>query len=97
MGMSFSEYINRLRVNYATQLMKDTPEMSTNEVAFRSGFSSLASFYSNFKTYQNCPPLTYKRVNTPEHKQKELKKKVHKKSQKTSIQGSHERGDNHTR
>lgn len=52
MGMSFSEYINRLRVNYATQLMKDTPEMSTNEVAFRSGFSSLASFYRNFKTYQ---------------------------------------------
>lgn len=51
MGMSFSEYINRLRVNYATQLMKDTPEMSTNEVAFRSGFSSLASFYRNFKTY----------------------------------------------
>lgn len=62
MGMSFSEYINRLRVNYATQLMKDTPEMSTNEVAFRSGFSSLASFYRNFKTHQ-LPPITSRAYN----------------------------------
>ena len=85
MGMSFSEYINRLRVNYATQLMKDTPEMSTNEVAFRSGFSSLASFYRNFKTYQNCPPLTYKRVNTPQDKLKDLTKIVPEESPKTSV------------
>lgn len=64
MGMSFSEYINRLRVNYATQLMKDTPEMSTNEVAFRSGFSSLASFYRNFK---NLPELSAADLQESEH------------------------------
>lgn len=97
MGMSFSEYINRLRVNYATQLMKDTPEMSTNEVAFRSGFSSLASFYRNFKTYQNCPPLTYKRVNTPQDKLKDLTKIVPEESPKTSVQGSLEHADDNTR
>lgn len=97
MGMSFSEYINRLRVNYATQLMKDTPEMSTNEVAFRSGFSSLASFYRNFKTYQNCPPLTYKRVNTPQDKLKDLTKIVPEESPKTSVQGSQEHADDNTR
>ena len=97
MGMSFSEYINRLRVNYATQLMKDTPEMSTNEVAFLSGFSSLASFYRNFKTYQNCPPLTYKRVNTPQDKLKDLTKIVPEESPKTSVQGSQEHADDNTR
>ncbi len=97
MGMSFSEYINRLRVNYATQLMKDTPEMSTNEVAFRSGFSSLASFYRNFKTYQNCPPLTYKRVNTPQDKLKDLTKIVPEESPKTSVQGSQGHADDNTR
>ncbi len=97
MGMSFSEYINRLRVNHATQLMKDTPEMSTNEVAFRSGFSSLASFYRNFKTYQNCPPLTYKRVNTPQDKLKDLTKIVPEESPKTSVQGSQEHADDNTR
>ena len=72
LGMSFSEFINRLRVEYATQLMKDNPEMSTNEVAFRSGFSSLASFYRNFKTYQNCPPQTYRSVTSPQDKLKDL-------------------------
>jgi AraC-like DNA-binding protein len=64
MGMSFSEYINRLRVDYAAQLMEKNPKMPTNEVAFRSGFSSLASFYRNFKAYKDCPPLTYKKEST---------------------------------
>ena len=76
---------------------KDTPEMSTNEVAFRSGFSSLASFYRNFKTYQNCPPLTYKRVNTPQDKLKDLTKIVPEESPKTSVQGSQEHADDNTR
>lgn len=64
MGMSFSEYINRLRVDFATQLMKENPKMTSNEIAFRSGFSSPASFYRNFKLYKDCPPLTYKKGRT---------------------------------
>ncbi len=66
MGVSFSEYINRLRVDYAAQLMAKNPKMPTNEVAFRSGFSSLASFYRNFKAYKDHPPLTYKKESTPQ-------------------------------
>ena len=61
MGMSFSEYINRLRVDFAIQLMNENPKMTSNEIAFRSGFSSPASFYRNFKLYKDCPPLTYKK------------------------------------
>lgn len=63
MGLSFSEYINRLRINYAIQLMEKNPEMTSADIAFRSGFSSRASFYRNFKLYQNCPPLTYRQQN----------------------------------
>lgn len=63
MGLSFSEYINRLRINYAIQLMEKNPEMTSVDIAFRSGFSSRASFYRNFKLYQNCPPLTYRQQN----------------------------------
>ena len=63
MGLSFSEYINRLRINYAIQLMEKNPEMTSADIAFRSGFSSRASFYRNFKLYQNRPPLTYRQQN----------------------------------
>lgn len=64
MGISFSEYINRLRVDFAAQLMNENPKMTANEIAFRSGFSSPASFYRNFKLYKDCPPLTYKKGRT---------------------------------
>ncbi len=63
MGLSFSEYINRLRINYAIQLKEKNPDLSSSDIAFRSGFSSRASFYRNFKLYQNCPPLTYRQQN----------------------------------
>lgn len=65
MGMSFSEYINRLCINYATRLMEKNPKMPINEVAAHSGFASQASFYRNFKLYKDCAPLAYKR--TPKH------------------------------
>jgi AraC-like DNA-binding protein len=64
MGMSFSEYINRLRVDFATQLMDENPKMPSNEIALRSGFSSVASFYRNFKLYKGCPPASYKKEQT---------------------------------
>ena len=63
MGLSFSEYINRLRIGYAIQLKEKNPDLSSSDIAFRSGFSSRASFYRNFKLYQNCPPLTYRQQN----------------------------------
>ena len=63
MGLSFSEYINRLRVDFAIQLMDKNPTMSTADIAFRSGFASKASFYRNFNLYQKCPPLTYRKQN----------------------------------
>lgn len=69
MGMSFSEYINRLRIDFAVQLMNESPKMTSNEIAFRSGFSSPASFYRNFKLYKDCPPLTYKKSMHPKMEQ----------------------------
>lgn len=60
MGVSFSEYINRLRIAYAIQLKEMNPDLSSSDIAFRSGFSSRASFYRNMKLYQNYPPLTYR-------------------------------------
>ncbi|MBR2102719.1 MAG: AraC family transcriptional regulator [Prevotella sp.] len=49
-GCSFSEYINNLRIAYARQLMKDNPKMTIVEVAHKSGYTSMASFYRNLKS-----------------------------------------------
>ena len=59
MGTTFSEYINRLRVEHAKQLMNEQPELLHNTVAEMSGFSSATSFYRNFKLYIGCSPKEY--------------------------------------
>lgn len=56
MGVSFSVYINRKRVDYAIQLMRSNPQMSMAEVAYQSGFSSVKSFYRNFNNITGKSP-----------------------------------------
>lgn len=56
MKMSFSEYVNRLRVDYAEQLIASHPELTLQEVAIRSGFASTPSFYRNFKAFKGHSP-----------------------------------------
>ena len=60
MGLSFSEYINRMRINYATLLMSQHPDMSLSEIAEQSGFTSSTSFYRNFKQFRGVGPKEYK-------------------------------------
>ena len=49
-GCTFSEYINDLRIAYARQLMKEQPKLTITDVAHRSGYTSMASFYRNLKS-----------------------------------------------
>ena len=51
MGVSFADYINRLRIEHAERLIEEHPEMSMNEVAESSGYHSLSSFYRNRKKF----------------------------------------------
>lgn len=59
MGMSFTEYVNRLRVDYAEQLLASEPTLGMNDVAHRSGFASTVSFYRNFKAFRGCTPKKF--------------------------------------
>ncbi|MBQ7690833.1 MAG: helix-turn-helix transcriptional regulator [Muribaculaceae bacterium] len=61
MGCTFSELVNRLRVEYAVELMRKHPEMPVAVVADKSGYQSLASFYRNFKLINGCTPKDFKR------------------------------------
>ena len=56
MGISFSDYINRKRVNHAIHLMRNNPQMTTYEIADLSGFASDKSFYRNFKSITGKSP-----------------------------------------
>ena len=61
MGTSFSDYINGLRVDYASRLLEERPELSINDVMTKSGFTSSSAFYRNFKKFKGITP-TEKRI-----------------------------------
>jgi AraC-like DNA-binding protein len=56
MGISFSDYINGQRIDYASKLLEAHPEMSINDVMFKSGFTSSSAFYRNFKKFKGITP-----------------------------------------
>jgi len=49
--MTFSEYINRQRINYAIKLIKDNPKITKKELSFRCGYTTYSSFHRNYKLY----------------------------------------------
>ena len=51
--MTFKEYINRKRIAYAEQLMVMNPHMPKTEIATRSGYNSMSSFYRNYGLYHS--------------------------------------------
>lgn len=59
MGISFNDYINKLRIEYAKTLLIKQSSMPLNEIAEKSGFTSTASFYRNFKTFVGVSPKEF--------------------------------------
>ena len=56
MGTSFSDYINSQRIDYASKLLEEHPELSINDVMMKSGFTSSSAFYRNFKKFKGITP-----------------------------------------
>lgn len=61
MGVSFSDFINKQRIDYAAQLMKQNQDLPIADVTIRSGFTSTSAFYRNFKLYKGCSPRDYRK------------------------------------
>lgn len=55
-GLTFYQYINTLRVEYAINLMQKNPEMPIREVSELSGFRSQTTFRKVFKEVMGCLP-----------------------------------------
>ena len=56
---SFSDYVNRYRIAYSLQLLKENPAISIEQLAFACGFASKTTFYANFKKIKGVTPRQY--------------------------------------
>lgn len=62
-GLSFTEYVNRYRINEATYILKNS-DKSILQVAYDCGFDSLRSFNRNFKRITGTTPAKYREANS---------------------------------
>ena len=59
-NMTPIEYLTHCRLNKATQLLIDQPEMSITEVAFSCGFNSSQYFAATFQSRRGCTPSDFR-------------------------------------
>ena len=55
-SMSFSQAVTALRIARSRHLLREAPAMTIAEIAFASGFDSLATFYRIFRAAQGITP-----------------------------------------
>ncbi len=62
-GKSFSDFINRYRVEYAKELLIDNKKMNFTilAIAYEVGFNSKTSFYNSFKKETGLTPTQFKK------------------------------------
>ncbi|WP_168215663.1 AraC family transcriptional regulator [Marinobacter confluentis] len=59
-GVGFVDYLNKLRVEFACQLLAHLRK-SVSSIAYECGYVSLSSFNRNFQKYMNQSPSEYRR------------------------------------
>lgn len=57
-GRTVPQYVNELRIARACQLLAES-DLTVGQIAFECGFVSPAHFQRQFRTYQQCAPLSY--------------------------------------
>jgi AraC-like DNA-binding protein len=60
MGVTIFEYLNRLKVDFAIQLLMDD-ELSITDVCFDSGYNNLSHFNKQFRKFTGLTPTEYRR------------------------------------
>jgi len=59
-GLTFSAYINKLRLTEAARILSEKPEASVGEIAYSVGYNNVTYFNKLFKNEYNCSPKTFK-------------------------------------
>lgn len=61
-GLTFSAYINKLRLTEAARILSEKPEASVAEIAYSVGYNNVTYFNKLFKNEYGCSPKTFKTV-----------------------------------
>ncbi|MBN7808889.1 MULTISPECIES: helix-turn-helix domain-containing protein [Agrobacterium] len=61
-GMSLVQYVKRLRVNFACQLLMTDEQLSVTEICFQSGFNNLSNFNRQFLAEKGMTPSSFRRM-----------------------------------
>lgn len=61
---TFSDYINRKRIEYSKQLMRENPTIKSVDLAGQSGFGNVSSFGRMFKQITGLPPKEWLKKDT---------------------------------
>ena len=59
-GVSFKEYITRIRVNKAKDMLANCPEMSVTEISEAVGYRTTSNFIKKFRDELGMTPLRYR-------------------------------------
>lgn len=59
-GLTFSGYLNKLRLTEAARLLAEKPEANVAEIAFSVGYNNVTYFNKLFKNEYDCSPKTFK-------------------------------------
>lgn len=59
-GMALIQYVNRLRVNLACQLLMGDGDLPITEIAFAVGFNNLSNFNRQFLAHKGMPPSRFR-------------------------------------
>lgn len=59
-GMGVVEYVNRLRVNLACQMLMNEDTLSVTEICFATGFNNLSNFNRQFLRRKGMPPSRFR-------------------------------------
>ena len=60
-GLTFSVYLNRLRIAEAARLLSQKSDANITEIAYAIGFNNTSYFNRLFKKQYGCTPSLYKR------------------------------------
>jgi AraC-like DNA-binding protein len=58
-GVNLKDFVNRLRIEKAKQLLKDT-DLKISEISRRVGYSQMSYFGSIFRKFEGCTPKEYR-------------------------------------
>ena len=58
-GMALGQYVNRLRINLASQLLMSEAGMSITEVCYAAGFRNISNFNRQFLRQKGMPPSRF--------------------------------------